>query len=114
LTGERRACRLDELEASGSLAVDFGDLRVALFHEDGKVFALNETCPHRGGPLHLGQVVEGVVRCPWHLWQFDLTTGESPVNPDSRVPAYPVSVRDGEIWVRIPEAGQATARRSSS
>ncbi len=101
MTGEHRACRLDELAEAGSLAVDIGDVRVALFHADGQVFALHETCPHRGGPLHRGEVVEGIVRCPWHFWQFDLVTGKSPVNPSSCVPAYPVSVRDGEVWVRI-------------
>ena len=100
MSEEHRACRFEELAGSGALAVDLEDVRVALFLSEGQVFALNETCPHRGGPLHLGEVADGIVRCPWHLWQFDLKTGESPVNPNSCVRAYPVSVRDGDVWVR--------------
>ncbi len=103
MTGERRACGLDELKEAGALAVDVGGSRVALFHVDGAVRAIGETCPHRGGPLHLGAVEEGIVRCPWHLWQFELTTGESPVNPASRVPVFSVSVRDGAVFVQVPD-----------
>lgn len=100
---ERIVCGLAELAEAGALAVDLGDTRVAVFHHEGRVFALNETCPHRGGPLHQGEIEDGVVRCPWHGWQFDLATGASPLNPRSRVAAYPARVADGRVSVTLPD-----------
>ena len=100
---ERFVCGLAELAEAGALAVDLGDTRVAVFHHGGRVFALNETCPHRGGPLHSGEVEDGVVRCPWHDWRFDLATGASPLNPRSRVAAYPAGIADGRVWVSLPD-----------
>ena len=100
---ERVVCGLAELAEAGALAVDLGDTRVAVFHHGGQVFALNETCPHRGGPLHLGEVEDGVVRCPWHDWRFDLATGASPLNPRSRVAAYPTRISDGRVRVSLPD-----------
>lgn len=100
---ERIVCGLAELAEAGALAVDIGDTRVAVFHHEGGVFALNETCPHRGGPLHQGEIEDGVVRCPWHGWQFDLATGASPLNPRSRVAAYPARAADGQVSVTLPD-----------
>ena len=112
MTREHAVCRFDELAAAGALAVDIGETRVAVFFHRGAVRALNETCPHRGGPLHLGQVSEGIVRCPWHEWQFDLATGCSPLNPNSRVAAYPARVEDGTVFVALPApAAAATSSR---
>ena len=79
--------------------MDVGERRIALFRDRGELFALDETCPHRGGPLHEGPVEDGVVVCPWHLWRFDLVTGCSPVNPLSRVRTYEVEVEGDDVWV---------------
>jgi NAD(P)H-dependent nitrite reductase small subunit len=83
------------------VVVEAGDKRLAVFQHEGEFFALDETCPHRGGPLHEGLLQEGVVACPWHLWQFDLRTGASPVNPLSRVRTYPTEVEGEALWVEI-------------
>ncbi len=110
MSAERAVCSLAELAKTAALAVDAGELRLALFLHEGRVFALSETCPHRGGPLHAGQVTRGVVRCPWHLWQFDLASGCSPVNPHSSVPTYPVRVENGTVFVRLAEEAPAERR----
>lgn len=102
MTREHAVCRLEDLNEETAAAVDAGEHRIALFLHGGRVYALGETCPHRGGPLHLGRVRSGIVRCPWHLWQFDLATGRSPVNPKSCVPAYPVRIEDGMVLVTLP------------
>ena len=102
---ERAVCSLAELAGKSSLAVDAGERRIAVFLHRGRVYALSETCPHRGGPLHLGQVVHGIVHCPWHLWRFDLASGRSPLNPNSCVPTYPARVKDGTVLLRIPDEG---------
>ncbi|MFQ5789593.1 MAG: Rieske (2Fe-2S) protein [Acidobacteriota bacterium] len=93
----------DEVPEGTGLVVDVGDKRLAVFRYGGEFFVLDETCPHRGGPLHEGLIREGVVVCPWHLWQFDLRTGVSPVNPLSKVKAYRTRVVDGEVLVEMDE-----------
>jgi NAD(P)H-dependent nitrite reductase small subunit len=97
----QRVASLDEIPERGGIAVDVGEKRIALFRYQGEVFALDETCPHRGGPLHDGVIDRGVVLCPWHLWQFDLKTGCSPVNPLSRVKVYPVRLEGTDVLLEM-------------
>ncbi|HLE72062.1 MAG TPA: Rieske 2Fe-2S domain-containing protein [Vicinamibacteria bacterium] len=96
-----RVASIDEIPESGGIAVDVGEKRIALFRHQGEVFALDETCPHRGGPLHDGTIDRGVVHCPWHQWQFDLKTGCSPVNPLSRVKVYPVRLEGTDVLLEM-------------
>lgn len=98
----RIAAAADVAEGSG-IAVDVGDRRIAVFRYRGELYALDETCPHRGGPLHEGPIEDGAVVCPWHLWKFDLATGCSPVNPLSRVRTYELTVDNDEIFVDVDE-----------
>jgi 3-phenylpropionate/trans-cinnamate dioxygenase ferredoxin subunit len=93
--------------------VDAFDTTVALFNVGGRLFALNNSCPHRGGPLCHGivsgaplpaaphQYVWGledqVLTCPWHGWEFDLTTGEALFDRRVAVASYDVAIEDGEI-----------------
>lgn len=67
--------------------------RVAVFHVEGRRYAVGDRCPHRGGPLSRGTVepVPGsgpAVRCPIHGWLFDLATGRCLNQPDACVPVY--------------------------
>ena len=96
-----RVASIDEIPDGGAIAVDVGERRIALFRRQGEVFALDETCPHRGGPLHDGAIDRGVVLCPWHQWQFDLKTGCSPVNPLSRVKVYPVRLEGTDVLLEM-------------
>ncbi|MDQ2907952.1 MAG: non-heme iron oxygenase ferredoxin subunit [Candidatus Eremiobacteraeota bacterium] len=53
-----------------------GDREVGVFNVDGTFYAIDNTCPHQGGPLADGWIDGCVVTCPWHSWAFDLRTGE--------------------------------------
>jgi nitrite reductase/ring-hydroxylating ferredoxin subunit len=74
---------------------------VALFNAEGSVYALSNTCVHRGGPLGQGLLSGTTVMCPWHAWTYDVTTGCSTVNPELRVERYDVKVEDGQVLVRL-------------
>jgi nitrite reductase (NADH) small subunit/3-phenylpropionate/trans-cinnamate dioxygenase ferredoxin subunit len=104
---EHRVARADDVPEGGGIAVDVGARRIAVFRFRGGFYALDETCPHRGGPLHEGSIENGVVFCPWHQWQFDLGTGCSPLNPLSRVRTYPVRVADGDVWLEVDDSQRA-------
>lgn len=69
-----------------------------------RVVVIDNACPHASGNLAGGEVTGCVVTCPWHHWQFDLNTGQCTHSPLARVQRYPAEVRDGHVWVDLPEA----------
>lgn len=75
---------------------------VALFNADGEFHAMDGICPHAGGPLANGQLCGKVVTCPWHGWQFDVTSGRHCLNTHLVHPAYAVTTEGDELWVEIP------------
>lgn len=74
---------------------------IALFNVDGKFYAIDNTCMHQGGPLGEGQLVDDVVTCPWHAWQYDVKTGVNPENAQIKVSKYEVKVEGNEIKVKL-------------
>ena len=74
---------------------------IALFNVGGVIYATDNVCAHRGGPLGEGQLDGTLVTCPWHGWQFDVTTGESPLNSMMRVRSLPVRVEGNEVKVEL-------------
>lgn len=72
---------------------------IALFHTEEGFFALDNQCPHRGGPLSEGPVKDGHVACPWHQWRFNLKSGACPNIPGAKVKSHPVEIIDGEVWL---------------
>lgn len=74
---------------------------VALFNVGGTFHAIGNRCVHRGGPLGQGALEGKLVYCPWHAWTYDVTTGESSVNPDLRVPRFEVKVESGNVFVKV-------------
>ena len=83
-------------------AVTCGETTVAMTHHDGAYHALENACPHQGGPLGEGSIEEGVLRCPWHGWDFYPDTGETPGPFDDCVRTYEVEERSDGIYVAIP------------
>ncbi len=93
---------LDELAIGKGRCVALGGRDVALFRLDEGLFAIDNTCPHRGGPLAEGDVTGCVVYCPLHAWSFDLRTGVSPGNPRAAVETFPVRVVEGRVEIAVP------------
>jgi nitrite reductase/ring-hydroxylating ferredoxin subunit/DMSO/TMAO reductase YedYZ heme-binding membrane subunit len=73
--------------------------QIAIFRYDGKVSAISNMCAHQMGPLGEGCVVDGLVTCPWHGWQYDPATGRSPPPYTERVQTFDVRVSDGRVFV---------------
>jgi nitrite reductase/ring-hydroxylating ferredoxin subunit len=97
-----RACRADEVGKEAALCVRLPrGLLVALVRlDDGSIVAFENVCPHKAGPLGEGRIRDGIVACPWHGFRFDVRTGE-PVGVESimRLRLFPVTIRDGEVYV---------------
>lgn len=97
-------CDLDELGPGGARLVQAGDREIAVFNVDGSFYAIENLCPHSGGPLVEGTLDGTRVICSWHYATFDLETGES-LDSISRydVDTFPVRVREGRIWVAVAD-----------
>jgi thiamine pyrophosphate-dependent acetolactate synthase large subunit-like protein/nitrite reductase/ring-hydroxylating ferredoxin subunit len=102
-----RVADVDELPEGRVKTVTAGTHSMALTHIDGEFFAMENRCPHQGGPLGEGSIEVGNdghcwLRCPWHGWDFDPKTGLSPGgHEDSGQNLYPVAVREDGIYVGI-------------
>ena len=98
---------LDELPSGRVKTVTAGTLSMALTNIDGEFHAMDNRCPHQGGPLGEGSIEVGKdgdcwLRCPWHGWDFDPKTGRPPGgHEDSGQTLYPVEVRDDGIYIGI-------------
>lgn len=74
---------------------------IALFRTKGAFYALNNSCPHQGGPLVAGDVENGAVTCPWHGWQFSLKTGDC-LTGGEPCTTYQVVEEEGVLYLKIP------------
>ena len=74
---------------------------VALFNVGGTFYALDGICPHQGGPLGKGALAGCIVTCPWHGFQFDVTTGQHQTSRSLVHGRFPVKVEAGEVWVDL-------------
>jgi nitrite reductase (NADH) small subunit len=96
-----KVARVDEVPAESVIEVMVGPEPYAICNSGGEIRALSGVCIHQGGPLGQGQIHEGHVVCPFHMWEFDCRTGEYDYNPAMRVPTYPVKVENGEIFIEV-------------
>ncbi|SEL71272.1 Acetolactate synthase large subunit [Aquimarina amphilecti] len=93
----------DRLPEGRVQTVTAGHQGVCLTHYNGKFSALDNKCPHQGGPLGEGSIENGLLRCPWHGWDFDPCTGLPPGGYDDGVTTFEVKEDGDAIFVGIPE-----------
>jgi nitrite reductase (NADH) small subunit len=98
-----KVANLSDLPNGESLTVEVGGICIAVFNVNGQFYALDNTCPHRGGPLGEGHVdpVSLTVQCPWHGWIFKCDSGLSPINPMAKVQKFEVKIEGDEIHVEV-------------
>ena len=94
-------CPVEVIPENGGRQFRVDGHEVAVFRVNGRVYALDGKCPHRGGPLGFGDVIGKRVMCPWHAWSFDLETGQCDVSPLESVRPLPVRVEDGQVVIEI-------------
>ncbi len=95
---------LDELKAKGRLVLHGNHPPLLVVYDRGRVFALDNRCPHMGFPLERGSVEDGILTCHWHHARFDLESGCTFDPWADDVPTCPVEIRDGKVWVKTSSA----------
>jgi nitrite reductase (NADH) small subunit/3-phenylpropionate/trans-cinnamate dioxygenase ferredoxin subunit len=90
----------DITEGKGK-ALQLEGLNIALFQISGNFYAIDNTCKHRGGPLGEGELDGNQVTCPWHGWEYDVTTGECKTTPGVTQAKYNVKVEGDDILIEV-------------
>ena len=93
---------LSQLPPDSVTEVFIGDQPYAICNVGGAIRALSGICIHHGGPLGQGQIHDGRVVCPYHLWEFDCATGEYDFDPSKRAPTFPVTIEGDDVFLRVP------------
>ena len=97
-----KVATVPEIPPGQAKKVKVSDKEVALFNINGSFCAIDDTCPHRGGPLSEGELHGLEVTCPWHGARFNLSTGEHLCPPANRsVKAYQVQVVGNDVQIDI-------------
>jgi nitrite reductase (NADH) small subunit len=92
---------VDDVPPGSGKVVQAGGRLLALFNVDGRFFALDNTCLHRGGPVGEGDLEGTVVTCPWHGFQYDVTTGRNVFDPEVGLQTFPVRIADGQVQIAV-------------
>jgi nitrite reductase/ring-hydroxylating ferredoxin subunit len=104
-----RVGRLADVTAGGCLAIAVQGHTLAIISHDGQIYAVDNRCPHMGFPLQRGTVRDGILTCHWHHARFDLASGGTFDQWADDVRAFPVEIRDGEVWVDLAPRQNARA-----
>lgn len=97
-----KICPLNDIPKLGSRVVRTEKAEIGIFRtEDDRVFALNNSCPHKGGPLSQGIVYGDKVACPLHSWKISLETGKAEEPDVGETACYQVKVEDGIVYLAV-------------
>ncbi|MCE9650485.1 MAG: nitrite reductase small subunit NirD [Parvibaculum sp.] len=94
---------LDDIPRRGARCVKLGQMTIAVFRTmDDRVFALEDRCPHRNGPLSQGIVHDGCVTCPLHNWVISLETGKAQGADEGTTRRFPVRREESALYISLP------------
>ena len=94
---------LDDIPQQGARCVKNGNMTIAVFRTiDDRVFALEDKCPHKDGPLSQGIVHDGCVTCPLHNWVINLETGAAQGADEGQTASFPVKLEDQTVYLALP------------
>ena len=94
-----KVAKISEIPVGKCKAVTVDEEAIALFNVDGKFYATEDTCKHKGGSLGEGTLDESIVTCPLHGWTYDVTNGTCEINPQVKLNTYPVTVEGENIVI---------------
>jgi nitrite reductase/ring-hydroxylating ferredoxin subunit len=98
-----RLARTHDVREGRSFTTEVNGTKIVLFKKDGAIHACENACPHMGAPLDDGVVIAGELTCRWHMWSFDLKTGECTTNSlaPKNLRVFPVTIEGGEVWIEL-------------
>lgn len=92
----------DEIPDGERKLVEVAGMSIGVFHHKGAWYSLRNYCLHRGGPVATGRLIDDNIVCPWHGYTYNVTNGCLLLDPSAKLDTYPVTVRSGQVWLRVP------------
>ncbi len=92
---------MSDLQPGENRTVQVNGLSIAFFNVNGELFAIGNSCAHRGGSLGDGFLEGDIVTCPLHGWQYDVKTGSCVMVPSASVPCFPVKKEGNDIFIEV-------------
>jgi 3-phenylpropionate/trans-cinnamate dioxygenase ferredoxin subunit len=92
-----------ELKDGSMKLVSVEGTAILLIKQFGKIFAVDNRCPHQGCGFSGGTLDDGVIVCPCHEWRFNLESGEYEEEPAFKLAKYEWKIKDGKIWVKLED-----------
>ncbi len=96
-----KAAALEDVPPNTAKVAVVNGKEIALFNVDGAFHAIDNACSHQSGPLAEGELEGTVVTCPWHAWEFDVTSGKPATGEGEGVGCYPCRVEGGSVLVAV-------------
>lgn len=103
----QKVAKVVELGKNSAMEIIWGKSVIALFNQEGTIFAMDGMCSHQGGPIAQGTVDNNCVTCPWHGWQYELDTGIQTINRQPLQECFDVREVDGWIEIFIGEQNES-------
>lgn len=100
------ACRIDDIPEGRGVSRFLAETPVGILRSGNAIHAFFGLCPHANGPIGRGWIEGDELVCPLHRWRFRLDDGAGTTVPECSLAKYPVEVRDGEVWVLMPQPEQ--------
>jgi nitrite reductase/ring-hydroxylating ferredoxin subunit len=94
-----RIARARDVAPGRSRGYRVGRYEIAVFNIDGELHALENSCPHQGGPLADGWLEGPYITCPWHGWCFDVRSGKMTLGEFARVPRFELRILGEDLYV---------------
>ena len=99
--GQTKVANKSEVQNGQNKVVNANGKSLAIFNVNGKFYCTDNTCLHRGGPLGEGTLEGNTITCPWHGWQYDVTSGECKTATGLKLKTYNVEVKGEEVFVEL-------------
>ena len=96
-----KVASISDVQPGTAISVTVNGAEIALYKVKGKIFATDNTCLHQGGPLGEGILQGEVVSCPWHMWEYNVCTGEKVGDSSVKVSTFPVEIDGKDIKVGV-------------
>ncbi len=95
----KKIAEINDIPEGGSKLIMVGDTPIALFNLNGKIYAWDNRCPHRGASLADGIISENIIQCKLHLWEFDVEKACALANSDLKVKTFKVEEKNGSVFI---------------
>jgi nitrite reductase (NADH) small subunit len=89
-----------EIAPNKSKTINLNGRTVGIYQINGQFYAVDDFCPHKGAPLHEGQLLGTLIMCPWHRWTFDLASGHCVTHPGTHIPCFEVKIEGDDILLK--------------